>query len=225
MPGWTSRKTSDRGSGSKKRSGIAIKTALHFAALIPVARLAYLGIHQALGANPIEFITHSTGTWTLVMLLITLSVTPMRRLTGWHILGRFRRMLGLYAFFYGCLHLLTYLWLDQFFDWPGIVRDVYKRPFITAGFAGFMLLLALALTSSAAAIRFLGGRRWQLLHRLIYVAAILGVVHFWWLVKKDITQPFIYASVLTLLLAYRLFAAVWQQVRIERHPSHAGNGH
>ena len=217
MPGWTSRKTSDRGAGSKRYPTIAIKTALHLAALMPVAHLAYLGSNHALGANPIEFITHSTGTWTLVMLLITLSVTPLRRLAGWTLLGRFRRMLGLYAFFYGGLHLTTYLWLDQFFDWPGIVRDIYKRPFITAGFAGFLLLMALALTSSSAAIRLLGGRRWQLLHRLVYVAAILGVIHFWWLVKKDITQPFIYASVLTVLLAYRIIAAVLLTVTARAH--------
>jgi methionine sulfoxide reductase heme-binding subunit len=200
---WTLKKTSDRRVGLKRTQLIALKSAVHAAAWVPLLRLAVLGYRHELGANPIEFITHSTGIWTLSILMIALAITPLRRLTGWNALSRFRRMIGLYAFFYACLHLTTYLWLDQFFDWQAIIRDVYKRPFITAGFAGYVLLLILACTSTAATIRRLGGRRWQLLHRLVYLAGILGVVHFWWLVKKDITQPALYATVLALLLGYR----------------------
>ena len=177
--------------------------------LVPLARLGWLGLNDGLGANPIEFITRSTGTWTLVFLMITLSVTPLRRITGWNGLIRFRRMLGLFAFFYVCLHFTTYIWLDQFFDWTEIVKDVIKRPFITVGFACFVLLIPLALTSTNAMQRRLK-RRWQQLHRLVYLIAIGGVVHYWWLVKKDITQPAIYALVLAVLLGFRL-AYYWMQ--------------
>ena len=177
--------------------------------LIPLARLGWLVLNDGLGANPIEFITRSTGTWTLVFLMITLSVTPLRRITGWNGLIRFRRMLGLFAFFYVCLHFTTYIWLDQFFDWAEIVKDVIKRPFITIGFACFVLLIPLAVTSTNAMQRRLK-RRWQQLHRLIYLIAIGGVVHYWWLVKKDITQPAIYALVLAVLLGFRL-AYYWKQ--------------
>ena len=141
--------------------------------------------------------------------MITLSVTPLRRITGWNGLIRFRRMLGLFAFFYVCLHFTTYIWLDQFFDWAEIVKDVIKRPFITIGFACFVLLIPLAVTSTNAMQRRLK-RRWQQLHRLIYLIAIGGVVHYWWLVKKDITQPAIYALVLAVLLGFRL-AYYWKQ--------------
>ena len=177
--------------------------------LIPLARLGWLGMSDGLGANPIEFITRSTGTWTLVFLMITLSVTPLRRITGWNGLIRFRRMLGLFAFFYVCLHFTTYIWLDQFFDWAEIVKDVIKRPFITVGFVSFVLLIPLAVTSTNAMQRRLK-RRWQLLHRLVYLIAIGGVVHYWWLVKKDITQPVLYALVLAALLGFRL-AFSWAQ--------------
>ena len=177
--------------------------------LIPLARLGWLGMSDGLGANPIEFITRSTGTWTLVFLMITLSVTPLRRITGWNGLIRFRRMLGLFAFFYVCLHFTTYIWLDQFFDWTEIVKDVIKRPFITVGFVSFVLLIPLAVTSTNAMQRRLK-RRWQLLHRLVYLIAIGGVVHYWWLVKKDITQPVLYALVLAALLGFRL-AFSWAQ--------------
>lgn len=171
--------------------------------LFPLARLVFLGATGGLGANPIEFITRSTGTWTLVGLLVTLSVTPLRRLTGRAGLLRYRRMLGLFAFFYACLHFVTYLWLDQFFDLEAIARDIVKRPFITVGFAAFVLLIPLAATSSQAMMRRLG-RNWQRLHRLIYPIALLGVIHFLWLVKKDMTEPLIYGGVLALLLAARL---------------------
>ena len=173
--------------------------------LVPLFRLGWLAMSDGLGANPIEVITRSTGTWTLTFLLITLSITPLRRLTGMHWLAGVRRMLGLYAFFYACLHFTTYIWLDQFFDWPATVKDVIKRPFITAGFLSFLLLWPLALTSTHGMIRRLGGRRWQLLHRLVYVTAIGGVVHYLWLVKKDLTQPLIYAALLGVLLGYRLW--------------------
>lgn len=171
--------------------------------LLPLARLFVLGSGGGLGANPIEFITHSTGTWTLVGLLVTLSVTPLRRLTGRADLIRYRRMLGLFAFFYAILHFVTYLWLDQFFDFASIAKDIVKRPFITVGFAAFVLLIPLAVTSTRVMMRHLG-RRWQPLHRLVYLIALLGVIHYVWLVKKDLTQPLMFGAVLVLLLAMRL---------------------
>jgi methionine sulfoxide reductase heme-binding subunit len=177
---------------------------LFAASLGPLAWLAWAAWSRRLGANPIETITHETGLWTLRFLMITLAVTPLRRITGWNDLIRFRRMLGLFAFFYGSLHLLTYVWLDQFFDWASIVKDVAKRPFITAGFSGFVLLVPLALTSTAGMIRRLGGRAWRRLHRLAYVAAGLGVVHYWWLVKIDTRRPRNYAVILAILLGARL---------------------
>jgi sulfoxide reductase heme-binding subunit YedZ len=181
-----------------------IKAALFVLALAPLARLVAAAFTGGLGVNPIEFVTRSTGTWTLSLLLITLSVTPLRRITGWNWLIRMRRMLGLFAFFYACLHLITYVWLDQFFDPAAIVRDVIKRPFITVGFAAFVLLVPLAATSTNAMIRRLGGKAWQRLHYLVYVIAVLGVIHYWWLVKKDVTQPMLFAAALALLLAYRV---------------------
>jgi sulfoxide reductase heme-binding subunit YedZ len=171
--------------------------------LLPLMRLVALGMDGGLGANPIEFITRSTGTWTLVGLLVTLSVTPLRRLTGRANFIRYRRMLGLFAFFYACLHFVTYLWLDQFFDPAAIARDIVKRPFITLGFTAFTLLIPLAATSNHAMMRRLG-RRWQQLHRLIYLIAVLGVIHYLWLVKKDLTEPLMYGGMLALLLAVRL---------------------
>jgi len=171
--------------------------------LLPLARLFVLGSGGGLGANPIEFITHSTGTWTLVGLLVTLSVTPLRRLTGRVDLIRYRRMLGLFAFFYAILHFMTYLWLDQFFDFASIAKDIVKRPFITVGFAAFVLLIPLAVTSTRVMMRRLG-RHWQPLHRLVYLIALLGVIHYVWLVKKDLTQPLMFGAVLVLLLAMRL---------------------
>lgn len=181
-----------------------LKPWLFLFCLYPLARLAYLGVADGLGVNPIEFITRSLGTWTLTGLLLTLAITPARRLTGYSDLIRYRRMFGLFAFFYGALHLLSYLWLDQFFDWVAIVEDVLKRPFITFGMAAFLLLLPLALTSTQAAVRRLG-RNWQRVHWLIYPAAIAGVLHYGWLVKKDLTQPLIYGAILALLLGLRVF--------------------
>ena len=171
--------------------------------LLPLARLIVLGGSDGLGANPIEFITRSTGTWALVGLMVTLSVTPLRRLTGRTDLIRYRRMLGLFSFFYACLHFVIYIWLDQFFDPAAIAKDIVKRPFITVGFTAFVLLIPLAATSTHAMMRRLA-RRWQQLHRLIYLIALLGVIHYLWLVKKDLTDPLIYGGILILLLAMRL---------------------
>jgi len=188
-----------------------VRVALFLLCLVPLARLGILGVTDGLTANPIEFITRSTGTWTLVMLLATLTVTPLRRALDWPWLVRLRRMLGLYAFFYGCLHLVTYLWLDQFFDPAAIARDIVKRPFITMGFTAFVLMLPLALTSTNAMMRRLGGQRWQRLHRLAYAVPIAGVIHYWWLVKSDISEPAIYGAILALLLGVRLWR--WQRAR------------
>jgi sulfoxide reductase heme-binding subunit YedZ len=185
------------------RQFVALKAALFAACLAPLARLAWLGWSDGLGANPIELITRHLGTWTLNFLLITLAVTPLRHFTGWHWLVRLRRLLGLYAFFYALLHFLTYLWLDQFFDWAAIVKDIVKRPFITAGFAAFVLLIPLATTSSAAMVKRLGGRRWTQLHRSVYAIAIIGIFHYWWLVKQDVTLPLLYAVLLGALLGLR----------------------
>jgi len=182
-----------------------LKPAVFAASLAPLAWLAWGAARGALGANPIETITHETGTWTLRFLVATLAVTPLRRLSGRNELIRYRRMLGLFAFFYACLHLLTYVWLDQFFDWAGMVKDVAKRPFITAGLSAFALLVPLAVTSTAGMIRRLGGRAWRRLHRLAYAAAAMGVVHYWWLVKADTRRPRNYAVILAALLLIRLW--------------------
>lgn len=190
-----------------------LKPVLFVAALIPLALLAYAGFTGNLGANPIEEITHQTGTWTLRFLLITLSITPLRKLTKQYWMIQHRRMLGLFAFFYGTLHLMTYLWLDQFFNLNSILKDVYKRPFITAGFTAFVLMIPLAATSTRWAIRKLG-KRWQTLHRLIYFSALAGVVHYIWLVKKDIREPLIYLAIFSALMLYRL--AVWVAPRMGR---------
>lgn len=182
-----------------------LKISVFILALLPLIKLIIAGYFDNLGANPIEKISHRTGYWTLTFLLITLSITPLRRLTGWLWLVRLRRMLGLFAFFYASLHFLTYLVLDQFFDWTSIIKDIVKRPYITIGFSAFVLLIPLAITSNDHLTKLLGGKRWRLLHRLIYPIAIAGVVHFWWLVKKDISEPITFAMLLTLLLAMRLF--------------------
>ncbi|MEW5981442.1 MAG: protein-methionine-sulfoxide reductase heme-binding subunit MsrQ [Acidobacteriota bacterium] len=183
-----------------------LKVLVFAAALGPLAVLAWGAVSGGLGANPIETVTRETGTWTLRFLLITLAITPLRRAAGWNAAIRFRRMLGLFAFFYGALHLLTYLWLDQFFDVPAILKDVYTRPFITAGLSAFLSMVPLAATSTAGMIRWMGGTAWRRLHRLAYLAAVAGVVHYWWLVKLDVTGPQIYAAVLASLLGVR---AAW----------------
>jgi sulfoxide reductase heme-binding subunit YedZ len=192
----------------------ALKVAAFALCLGPAFVLAWKGFHSHLGANPIDVITRSTGTWTLTFLLITLSVTPVRRITGLTWLIRFRRMLGLFAFFYGSLHLTTYVWLDKFFDVHDMLHDIAKRRFITAGLTAFTLMLPLALTSTAGWIRRLGGKRWQKLHRLIYLSAAAGVVHFIWLVKADLKQPLTYGAILAALLLFRLW--VWIRTRLRR---------
>jgi sulfoxide reductase heme-binding subunit YedZ len=194
-----------------------IKAALFVVCLMPFGLLIWRGFNGGLTANPIEFITHTTGWWTLAFLLITLSVTPLRRLLDMPWLLRLRRMLGLYAFFYASLHFLTWLVVDQFFDWGAIVKDIVKRPYITVGFSAFVLLLPLAATSTNAMVRRLGAARWQALHRVVYLIAILGVVHFWWLVKKDIREPLIFALVLAVLLAARLVFA-WRKRAVAASP-------
>jgi sulfoxide reductase heme-binding subunit YedZ len=183
------------------------KLALFIACLGPLARLGWKAYAGLLGANPIEVITHSTGDWTLIFLCITLAITPLRMLTRQYWLIRFRRMLGLFAMFYGLLHFTTYIWLDKFFDIHEMVKDVVKRPFITMGFTAFVLMIPLAITSTSGWIRRLGGKKWNVLHRLIYFSAIAGVIHYVWLVKKDLTKPVEYAAVLTVLLGYRI--SVW----------------
>jgi sulfoxide reductase heme-binding subunit YedZ len=188
-----------------RRQVAVVKAALFAACLVPVVRLGWLAWRGGLGANPIEFITRSTGWWTLALLAVTLCVTPLRRLLGQPWLLRLRRMLGLFAFFYAALHFTTYVWLDQFFDVAEIVRDVIKRPFITVGFTAFVLLLPLAATSTNAMVRRLGARRWQRLHRAVYGIAALGVLHFCWLVKKDVTEPLLFGLAIGALLGLRLW--------------------
>jgi sulfoxide reductase heme-binding subunit YedZ len=175
--------------------------------LVPLALLAWDGYHHRLGANPPEFATRATGVLALVFILVTLTVTPLRRLTGANWLAKFRRMLGLFAFFYAGLHLLAYALFDKAFAPSEIVGDVAARPFITVGMASFLLLVPLAATSTAGMIRRLGGRRWSRLHKLTYVAAVGGVVHYWMLVKADTRVPLAFAAALAVLLGYRLFAA------------------
>lgn len=181
------------------------KTGVFLIALLPFVKLLLAAWQDELGANPIEKITHTTGYWALTFLLITLSATPLRRLTHWNWPIRLRRMLGLFAFFYASLHFLTYLVLDQFFDWPAIVEDIAKRPYITVGFSAFVLLIPLAITSNHYLTRKLGGKLWKRLHALVYPISIAGVVHFFWLVKKDISTPLLFAMLLSLLLSIRLF--------------------
>jgi sulfoxide reductase heme-binding subunit YedZ len=181
-----------------------LKPILFVLCLVPFGQLAYGAYTGDLGVNPIEFITRFTGSWSLIILISSLAVTPLRRITGWNELIKFRRMLGLFAFFYALLHFSTYLVLDHFFDFAAIGKDILKRPYVTAGFIGFVVMIPLAVTSTAGMIRRLG-KRWQQLHRLVYVAAIAGVIHFYWLVKADISRPAQYGAVLALLLGFRLF--------------------
>ena len=183
-----------------------IKAAIFLLCLAPVGRLSWLALRGALGANPIEYVTHDTGDWALIFMVLTLSITPARKLLAQPQLIRFRRMLGLFAFFYGCLHFSTYLALDKFFDIHTILQDVGRRRFITIGFTGFVLMFPLAITSTAGWIRRLGGRRWQMLHRLVYATAVCGVVHYYWLVKSDIRKPVSYGIAVLVLLGYRLAA-------------------
>jgi methionine sulfoxide reductase heme-binding subunit len=180
------------------------KVAVFLICLIPLAAVVNRALHGNLGANPVEFVQHATGDWTLRFLIFTLSITPLRKVLGVPELIRFRRMLGLFAFFYVCLHFLTYIGPDQSFDLGGMWKDVEKRRYITVGFLGFVLLIPLALTSTAGWIRRLGGRRWLMLHRAIYITAVCGVIHYYWLVKSDIRKPVFYGALVAVLLLWRL---------------------
>jgi sulfoxide reductase heme-binding subunit YedZ len=180
------------------------RRALFLLCLVPALLLVGRGFQGRLSANPVEFIEHATGDGALRFLLITLAVTPLRKIFEQPLLTRFRRMLGLFAFFYTCVHLLLYLTFDQSFDIEGIVTDVIKRPYITVGMAGFLLLIPLAVTSTAAMVRRLGPKRWQLLHRLVYFCALAGVVHYYWLVKSNVREPLLYGGILALLMLYRV---------------------
>ena len=185
--------------------------------LAPAVLLLVRAFTGGLGANPISTITLTTGDWTLYFLLITLAITPLRKLLHQPDLIRFRRMFGLFAFTYACLHFLTLIVFDHFFDFAAIIEDVYKRPFITVGFTAFVLMIPLAITSTSRMIRRLG-RRWALLHRLVYVSAALGIVHYYWLVKSDVTLPVRYAWVLALLFAARVFVW-WREKRAKAFSS------
>ena len=182
--------------------------------LLPLAALGWRALHGELTANPIEFITHATGDWTLRFLVITLCVTPFRKILHLPELIRFRRMLGLFAFFYACLHFTTYIWLDKFFDISEMWKDIAKRKYITVGFTAFLLLIPLAVTSTAGWIRRLGGKRWQRLHRLIYVSAALGVIHYYWLVKSAVLRPLTYGAIVAVLLLWRLFASLSRKTQL-----------
>ncbi len=181
--------------------------------LVPLALIGWDWWRGQLGANPLDFVTRATGMLTLVFLLVSLAVTPARKLTGVQWLVRFRRALGLYAFFYGVLHLLTYVWFDKSFAAGDITRDVARRPFIAVGMLAFSLMIPLAVTSTDRMIKRLGGKRWQKLHRLTYASALAGVLHYYLLVKSDTTKPLVFASLLALLLGYRLYASYSKRLK------------
>jgi sulfoxide reductase heme-binding subunit YedZ len=193
-----------------------VKALLFLASLLPFARLVLAAFADRLGANPVEFITRNTGDWTLYFLCFTLAVTPLRRLSGWNWLIRLRRMLGLYAFFYASLHFMTFLWFDHFFDVAAMWKDVLKRPFITVGFACFVLLVPLAATSTNAMIKRLG-RNWARLHKLIYVVAPLAILHYWWMKagKHNFEQPIVWGSVVAVLLLLRVWWSL-RRTRVEK---------
>jgi methionine sulfoxide reductase heme-binding subunit len=196
------------------------KVAVFSTCLIPFGGLVWRSLKGGLGANPVEFLQHATGDWTLRFLIFTLCITPFRKLLKLPDLIRFRRMLGLFAFFYVCLHFLTYLGPDQSFDVAAMWKDVAKRPFITVGFLGFVLLIPLAITSTAGWIRRLGGKRWQMLHRAIYVSAVAGVIHYYWLVKSDVRKPLFYGALVGILLLWRV--GDWLVKRGKPAPVRAG---
>lgn len=190
-----------------------LKPAIFAACLVPFVWLVVRAVSDGLGANPIDAITDTTGIWALRFVLATLAVTPVRRITGWHPIIRFRRMLGLFAFFYASMHFLTWLVLDQFFAWEFILEDIAKRPFITMGFTAFVLMIPLAITSTAGWIRRLGGRTWNRLHRLVYVTGVAAVIHYLWLVKVIEPEQITYAVILASLLAVRLYYALVRERR------------
>lgn len=184
-----------------------IKALIFINSLVPLALLAWDGAHKHLGANPLEYVTRTTGMLTLIFLMLSLVVTPLRKVTGWNWLGMNRRVLGLYAFFYGTLHFMTYIWFDRFFNFKSAVGDVIQRPFIAVGFAGFLIMIPLAITSTNKMVKRLGGKRWNRLHKAVYVAGALAALHYWMLVKSDTRLPLTFAFVLAILLGYRIFAA------------------
>ena len=197
----------------------AVKAVAWLVALVPFLRIVFLGATDQFGANPLEFVTRSTGTWTLVLLCCTLAVTPLRRLTGMNWLIRLRRMLGLYTFFYGTLHFLIWLVVDRGLDPASMLKDIGKRPFITVGFTAFVLMVPLAATSTNAMVRRLGGKRWQWLHRLVYATGVLGILHYWWhkAGKNDFAEVSIYAAVMAVVLGLRLWWA-WRGSRQSAMP-------
>jgi methionine sulfoxide reductase heme-binding subunit len=185
-----------------------VKPVIFLLCLLPLGLLIYNFFTDNLSANPISDITNETGIWTLRFLVITLSITPLRKLTGWSPLQRLRRMVGLFAFLYVCLHFSTYIYLDKFFDWHEMLKDISKRPFITVGFTALILLTPLAMTSIDSVMRWMGGKQWRMLHRIVYVCSILGVIHYLWLVKADKQRPVIYGVIVILLLGYRLWVFI-----------------
>ncbi len=200
MPEWTWQNIIDCYLHVKNRF---LKPGVFLLCLLPLLLVATQFYTGQLGANPTDEIADASGEWTLRMLLVVLAMTPLKRLFGWGWPVRVRRMVGLFAFFYACLHLIIYLWLDQFFDWQEILLDILDRPFITVGMLAFTLLIPLAVTSNRVAVKRLG-KSWKKLHRLAYVVPVLGVVHYWWLVKADVFEPLVYAMVLLVLLTFRL---------------------
>ncbi|MBQ5939994.1 sulfite oxidase heme-binding subunit YedZ [Massilia sp. AB1] len=201
---------------SPKQLG-AIKVALFLASLLPFANMAWLTVQGEL-TEPLEYITHQTGDWALYFLCITLTVTPLRRFTGWNWVIRLRRMLGLFCFFYALLHFTTFLWFDHFFDWGEMWKDVLKRPFITVGFIAFLMLVPLAATSTNGMVKRLGGKRWRWLHRLIYVIAPLAILHFWWMKagKNDFAEPILFGTIVAVLLGLRVW---WSRARTQAAPA------
>src|SRR5580700_3369982 len=199
------------------------KVPVFIVCLVPLGLLVWQGFHNDLTLNPVQYIEHTTGDWVLRFLAMTLAITPLRKMLRLPQLIRFRRMLGLFAFFYVCLHFTTWLWLDRYFNWPEMLKDIGKRPFITVGFTGFVLMIPLAITSTAGWIRRLGGRRWQMLHRAIYISAVAGVIHYYWLVKSAVIRPLAYGALVGLLLAWRL--GEWFSRRGRLAPAKAGVQH
>lgn len=189
------------------------KVAVFAACLVPFAILLWRAFQGDLGADPVAFVEHATGDWILRFLVITLAITPLRKLLRLPQLIRFRRMLGLFAFFYACLHFSTWAILDRGLSWTDMLQDVAKRPYITVGFTGFVLLIPLAITSTSGWIRRLGGKRWQLLHRAIYFSAVAGVIHYYWLVKSDVRKPLEYAFIVAVLIAWRIWS--WTSDRLK----------
>lgn len=192
-----------------------LKIAVFISSLMPVCWLVFALLTNQLGANPIEAVTRESGLWALKFLVLTLTITPLRWLTGWSMLGSIRRMLGLYVFFYALIHMLLYLWLDQFFDVNEIIKDIIKRPFITIGFFTFTSLIPLVITSNNAMVKKLGGARWKQLHKLTYFIAAASCVHFYMLVKADKIEPLLYGLVVLLLLGARVYKAIAKKTTIK----------